>query len=279
MGIPTYARGFKVTRKPNSPSMLHLGIESEPFLNPSLYTSEEGVVSYYEVCELMKNKETKVYWDDVSLVPFAIINNDLAKNTPKNPSSSTWISYEDARSARKKAEYVKQMSLGGVSIWALDMDDFKGQFCNLGPYPIIESIKQELDRTILINPEENTEYSSLSTKKNFETSTKEPIRGKNETISDSDIETPINQNGEEKPNLDTKFTTKFLHETTTKVILKANSTFNLSNKKFHAVKRIKIIAALDKNKRQTNCSKKKKNYKIFNDFSLFCTFFFNLIKI
>ena len=269
MGIPTYARGFKVTRKPNSPSMLHLGIESEPFLNPSLYTSEEGVVSYYEVCELMKNKETKVYWDDVSLVPFAIINNDLAKNTPKNPSSSTWISYEDARSARKKAEYVKQMSLGGVSIWALDMDDFKGQFCNLGPYPIIESIKQELDRTILINPEENTEYSSLSTKKNFETSTKEPIRGKNETISDSDIETPINQNGEEKPNLDTKFTTKFLHETTTKVILKANSTFNLSNKKFHAVKRIKIIAALDKNKRQTNCSKKKKIIKFLMIFLYF----------
>jgi GH18 family chitinase len=263
MGIPTYARGFKVTRKPNSPSMLHLGIESEPFLNPSLYTSEEGVVSYYEVCELMKNKDTKVYWDDVSLVPFAIVNNDLAKNTPKNPSSSTWISYEDSRSARKKAEYVKQMALGGVSIWALDMDDFKGQFCNLGPYPIIESIKQELDRTILINPEENTEYSSLSTKKTIDLTTKERLKDKNYT---NDVTLLVNNIGE---NLMT--TGKVAYDSTTKISLKYNSTYELSNKKFHAVKHIKIIASLDKNKRQTNSSSKM-------IFSLLSISFYFLIK-
>ena len=251
--------------------MLHLGIESEPFLNPSLYTSEEGIVSYYEVCELMKNKDTKVYWDDVSLVPFAIIKNELARNTPSSPSSSIWISYEDARSARKKAEYVKQMSLGGVSVWALDMDDFKGQFCNLGPFPIIESIKQELDRTILINPEENTEYSSLSTKKTTNSLiTKTKSKPKNETI-DELVLVNVNVNSEENPVTVTATTISI--DSSTKIILKTNNTGgNNAQKKFHAVKRVKIIASLDKNKRQTNNSPTITHFSIV--FVTFIQFFF-----
>ncbi len=274
VGIPTYARGFKVTRKPNSPSMLHLGIESEPFLNPSLYTSEEGIVSYYEVCELMKNKDTKVYWDDVSLVPFAIINNDVAKNTPQNPSSSIWISYEDARSARKKAEYVKQMGLGGVSIWALDMDDFKGLFCNLGPYPIIESIKQELERTILVNLEENTEYSSLTTKKD-----------KNLYTSKSRVEVSVEVDSFKNTTphyqhtttiTDEAQTTNYVFTTTTRVIQKINSTVEVSYKKFHAVKRIKIVASLEKTKRHTSKSSVVSTHHLVNKILLVILTFFSL---
>ena len=61
----------------------------------------------------MSNSDAKVYWDDVALVPFvvnAIKNKDPKKNDVRE---DIWISYEDARSARKKAEYVRQMSLGG----------------------------------------------------------------------------------------------------------------------------------------------------------------------
>jgi len=166
LGVPTYARAFKITRKPSSQNLVHLGVDSEPFLNPSAYTSEEGVLSYYEVCELMANKETKVYWDDTAMVPFAIAP---AKNV--NPTSTTdltssvWISYDDARSARKKAEFVKQKNLGGVAVWSVDMDDFKGQFCNLGRFPVIEALKQELVRSILDNHEDTNEYSTMLTTK------------------------------------------------------------------------------------------------------------------
>ena len=68
----------------------------------------------------MSSKESKIYWDDLAEVPFAIVatNNETDSETIQ---SNLWISYEDARSARKKAEYVKRMSLGGVSIWSLDM--------------------------------------------------------------------------------------------------------------------------------------------------------------
>ena len=40
------------------------------------------------------------------------------------------------------------MQLGGVSIWSLDMDDFMGAFCNLGPFPIIEAIKEEFEHKV-----------------------------------------------------------------------------------------------------------------------------------
>ena len=166
IGIPTYARAFKIIKRSNSPSLVFVGIESEPFVSPSVYTSEEGILSYYEVCEMMSNKETRVYWDDLAEVPFAIVMNAAEQSSEKEEgdeddedsetrhsktrtsSSNLWISYEDARSARKKVEYTKQMQLGGVSIWSLDMDDFKGAFCNLGPFPIIEAIKEEFEHKV-----------------------------------------------------------------------------------------------------------------------------------
>lgn len=158
VGIPTYARAFKIIKRSNSPSLVFVGIESEPFVTPSVYTSEEGILSYYEVCEIMSSKETRVYWDDLAEVPFAIVmsngavdedqGNKKRAKLSESSSSNLWISYEDARSARKKVEYVKKMQLGGVSIWSLDMDDFKGAFCNLGPFPIIEAVKEEFEHKV-----------------------------------------------------------------------------------------------------------------------------------
>jgi chitinase len=68
MGIPTYARAFKIVNKQNKVSttnLIYLGINSQPFTNPSYYTSEEGILSYYEICELIAKKNTKIYWDDL----------------------------------------------------------------------------------------------------------------------------------------------------------------------------------------------------------------------
>jgi len=72
VGIATYARAFQIVKKFNTPNLVYLGIDSEPFVNPSIYTSEEGILSYYEVCEMMSNKETRVYWDDLSEVIFKL---------------------------------------------------------------------------------------------------------------------------------------------------------------------------------------------------------------
>ena len=38
---------------------------------------------------------------------------------------------------KKQVEFAKSMGLGGIMFWALDLDDFNGQFCNQGKYPLI----------------------------------------------------------------------------------------------------------------------------------------------
>ena len=66
LGVPTYGRVFKIVKQADPPNSVYLGVDSKPFVSPSVYTSEEGILSYYEVCEMVyNNRDTRIYWDDM----------------------------------------------------------------------------------------------------------------------------------------------------------------------------------------------------------------------
>ena len=52
------------------------------------------------------------HWDSAARVPFAY-----------DSTRGTWISYDDERSVREKATYVREQGLGGIIIWELGGDD------------------------------------------------------------------------------------------------------------------------------------------------------------
>lgn len=45
----------------------------------------------------------------------------------------------------RQANYILDEGLAGAMFWALDYDDFSGQFCNAGTYPLLRQVKAVLD--------------------------------------------------------------------------------------------------------------------------------------
>jgi chitinase len=54
-----------------------------------------------------------------------------------------WVGYEDPDTAGNKAAYVKAKSLGGVGIFDLTMDDFRGA-CSGDKFPILRAARFRL---------------------------------------------------------------------------------------------------------------------------------------
>ena len=83
----------------------------------SNYTREEGALSYFEVCEMIQSKYIKSFWDHKAHVSFVIVKKK--EHTIGAKPLNLWITYEDTKSARKKAEYVKNNALAGVTFWSV----------------------------------------------------------------------------------------------------------------------------------------------------------------
>jgi chitinase len=132
LGLGTYGRSFKLVDVNDN------GIGAPANGNPprGQYTRESGFLSYYEICA-MKPKMTITSTDQSAVkAPYGYLKQDGA---------SVWVGYDDERSLYLKVEQViKAKGLAGAMFWALDLDDFKGQFCGKGKYPLMNEVKKYL---------------------------------------------------------------------------------------------------------------------------------------
>ncbi|MGH0179568.1 UNVERIFIED_CONTAM: hypothetical protein FKN15_001742 [Acipenser sinensis] len=109
---------------------------------PGNYTKEAGFWSYYEVCSELSAGATSLWLADQK-VPFAFKDNQ-------------WIGYDDEKSFYWKVEWMKSKGLGGVMIYSMDLDDFSGEFCGNGNYPLMKKLRSYLNITstdIVLKPE------------------------------------------------------------------------------------------------------------------------------
>ncbi|KAF7989656.1 hypothetical protein HCN44_008330 [Aphidius gifuensis] len=126
IGMPTYGRSFTLVDK----DKFDIGAPASGGGTPGNFTNESGFLSYYEVCSFLNEDNTTLVWDSEQQVPFAYRDDQ-------------WVGFDDERSLINKMNWLKEEGFGGVMIWSVDMDDFKGS-CGAGKYPLIKAIKNEL---------------------------------------------------------------------------------------------------------------------------------------
>jgi chitinase len=99
LGVAFYGRGFTGVKPTDN------GLEQP-------YERFEGAHDYSELVEKFIDKQGFVrYWDDRAKAPYLW-----------NSASRTFITYDDPRSIRVKAQYVKAHHLGGMMFWELSED-------------------------------------------------------------------------------------------------------------------------------------------------------------
>jgi len=87
-------------------------------------------LAYFEICTLLKEGGWKELQDEAG--------------SPYILKDDQWIGYDTVDSILAKMEYVKSRGLGGVMIWAIELDDTNG-IC--GPErPLMKAIHKGLGR-------------------------------------------------------------------------------------------------------------------------------------
>uniref|UniRef100_A0A3B5JZE1 Chitinase, acidic.1 n=1 Tax=Takifugu rubripes TaxID=31033 RepID=A0A3B5JZE1_TAKRU len=110
LGFPVHARSFTL-------------------LAPGLTTS--GICFLLQTCSFLEG--TSVHWIKAQKVVYAVKGNQ-------------WVGFDNQRSYDAKVTFLKSRQLGGAAVWTLDMDDFSGQFCGQGKYPLISHLKDKLSQ-------------------------------------------------------------------------------------------------------------------------------------
>ncbi|XP_036357598.1 acidic mammalian chitinase-like [Octopus sinensis] len=122
VGIPTYGMSFTLA----NPSIHGLFAPVEGGGRMGRYSSEKGILSFYEVCENIRERGWKSLWIDDQEVPYAY-------------GGDQWVGYENAASVRIKARNIVKNNFAGAFVWSLEMDDFSGS-CNEGKSPLMNTI-------------------------------------------------------------------------------------------------------------------------------------------
>ncbi|KAM9690659.1 acidic mammalian chitinase [Dama dama] len=126
VGFPAYGHSFTLREASNN----GIGAPTSGAGPAGPYTREAGFWAYYEICTFLKDGATEV-WDDSQEVPYAY-------------KGTEWVGYDNVNSFRIKAQWLKENNFGGAMVWAIDLDDFTGTFCNQGKFPLINTLKDAL---------------------------------------------------------------------------------------------------------------------------------------
>jgi len=145
LGIPTYGRAWKMTEDSAISGVPPFPVEGGAEAGP--YTVQEGLYSYPEVCAKLANPQNLKVGQGKHLRkvgdPSKKYGTYAFRLPDENGEGGIWVGYDDTDTAGNKAGYVRDKGLGGVAIYDLTLDDFRG-LCNGEKYPILKAAKLRL---------------------------------------------------------------------------------------------------------------------------------------
>lgn len=112
LGIPTYARAYRLMFKNTRPAPFTLSLGPKGGRIPDY-------LDYREVSDILSQPDTIVEFDTRARVPYLLTDNGY-----------TWISFENEQSIREKVKFALDNNLGGYMTWNLNSDDFDGTHHN-----------------------------------------------------------------------------------------------------------------------------------------------------
>jgi chitinase len=125
-GIPFYGRNFRLANPNNSKPKAP--IAGAGTVGP--FTKEAGFVAYFEICRWLQEGGWQELQDEAG--------------SPYLVKGDQWIGYDTVDSVLNKMDYIKRTGLGGAMIWAVGLDDIKG---DCGPErPLLRAINDGLGR-------------------------------------------------------------------------------------------------------------------------------------
>ncbi|XP_037958952.1 uncharacterized protein LOC119688345 [Teleopsis dalmanni] len=150
LGIASYGRAWKLTTKScnkTEPLVRNTGGPAEP----DLLSQTAGLLSWTETCTKLSDhvleQSTNITRESPNSRWHIISNDKFGNYAVRLPDDSDqlglWVSYDTPRQAGIKANYARDIKLGGVALFELGHDDFRG-LCTGKSYPILEAIKNNL---------------------------------------------------------------------------------------------------------------------------------------
>ncbi|KAL1132660.1 hypothetical protein AAG570_010612, partial [Ranatra chinensis] len=135
MGVPLYGRTYLLEGETSNGIFGEPSITSKGFQGP--FTRTDGFLGYNEICTELNKNSWQLHWDNASSTSIATMGNKV-------------ISYDDQNSLREKVKFAVSKNLGGVMVWTMDTDDFRGDCSMEGStsvhrnYPMLNTLNDAM---------------------------------------------------------------------------------------------------------------------------------------
>ncbi|XP_025112466.1 LOW QUALITY PROTEIN: chitinase-3-like protein 1 [Pomacea canaliculata] len=132
LGTAAFARTFSLATRPRGTGV---GQRAVSIGVPGNFSDTEGLLTYQEICHLLKSGQWQRVWLEEQQAPVAFGNVSGGR--------WVWAGYDDQESLMAKTNYIRQNELAGVMLWSMTDDDFNNH-CGDGAWPLMSVLQQQL---------------------------------------------------------------------------------------------------------------------------------------